>query len=599
MIKERNEIDARYKWDLSVIYQTEADFEAEYAAVKERIRALSAYEDTLTESAETLTRALDEKYAVSDLLGKLWRYASLGYAVNTADTAAQAKQTRVHNLFVLMGEVAWFFGPRIRTLREEQVSAWMAKYPPLSAYARVLHRYLRFRPHALGEEEEQLLSELGDAFDSHEGIFSLLTNADLRYGSIRGADGKRAELSPANYVLFMKSPDRRVRRAAFRTMYRTVGQFANTLAALYEARIKEEVTEARIRKYPDSITASTDKDEVTPAIYNNLIESVHGALPALYEYYALKRETLGLKALHLYDVYTPLVPDCDRTYTYEEAIEEVLASVRVLGDEYVSILREGLCERGWADVFPSRGKRGGAFSASGRLTEPYILMNFNGDFAGVSTLAHEAGHSMHSYHSRRANPTQTDGTAIFIAEVASTVNELLLVHRRLAESTSREEKLMLLGELAETYKGTLFRQTMFAEFERDMHAMCEAGTPLTKDAISEHYYALNRLYFGENVVCDREIAYEWARIPHFYSCFYVYKYATCISAASAIVKRIESEGAPYVKKYLDFLSAGDSRSPMDCLRLAEIDLERPEVIQSAIEDFRSAVAQLRALLAEA
>ena len=599
MIKERNEIDPKYKWDLSVLYPTEADFEAEYESVASRIRALGAYEETLTESAKTLTCALDEQYAVGALLGKLWRYASLSYSVNTADVDAQAKQTRVRNLYVLLGEMTWYFGTRIRALSPEEVAAFVKEYPPLSAYERVLYRYMRFRPHALGGEEEKLLSEMADALDTHEGIYSLLTNADLRYGSIRGEDGKHAELSPANYVVFMKSPDRRVRRAAFRTMYRTVGQFANTISALYEARVKEETVDARIRKYPDSITASTDRDEVTPVIYNNLIESVHRALPALYDYYELKREVLGLKKLHLYDIYTPLVTACDRTYTYEEAVGEVLTTVRVLGEEYEGVLREGLCERGWVDVYPSRGKRNGAFSASGRLTEPYILMNFNGSFDSVSTLAHEAGHSMHSWYSRRANPAQTDGTAIFIAEVASTVNELLLVHRRLAESTSREEKLMLLNEMMETYKGTLFRQTMFAEFERDAHAMCEAGDALTKDALCQHYYELNRLYFGEGVVCDEEIAYEWTRIPHFYNCFYVYKYATCISAASAIVKRIESEGAPYVKKYLDFLASGDSRAPLDCLRLAEIDLAKPEVIESAIEDFRAAVAQMRALLSEA
>ena len=599
MIKERRDIPACYKWDLSAIYASEEDFLAEYERVEARVRAFAAYEERMLTGAEALHATFTEYYAIDDLLGKLWQYASLNFSVDMSDSAAQARQSRVRRLYVLFGEIAWFMTPRMLTLDEATAEAWYREYPPLAVFRRTVEDYLRFRPHALGEEGEKLLSEMGDAMGTHGNIYGLLTDSDMRFGKIRGEDGKLTELSDTNYVLFIKSADRRVRRAAFCRLYAGYEQYANTIAAIYEGRVKEAVTRARLRRYPDSITASTDRDEVTPVIYNNLIDTVHRSLPVLYEYYEMKREILGLPKMHLYDAYTPLIGSYEREYTYEEAIDEVLATVKVFGDPYVDVLREGLRERGWADVYPSRGKRGGAFSSSSALTEPYILLNFNGKYNDVSTLAHEAGHSMHSYLSAKNNPSHIAHPTIFVAEVASTVNELLLAHRRLAESTCDEEKLSILNGLMETYKATLFRQTMFAEFERDMHAMYERGESLTRESISSHYLSLNRLYFGDGVVCDGEIAYEWARIPHFYNCFYVYKYATCISAASAIVKRIEREGEAYVQKYLAFLSAGDSMSPLESLRLAEVDMASPAVIEGAAEDFAALVSEFRALYQKA
>lgn len=593
MIKERKDIPAKYKWDLSAIYRTEADFLKEYEEAEARIGAFSAYEESMLSSAKALFDTFTEYYALCDLLGKLWQYASLNFCVDMADTAAKARETRVRRLYVLFGEAACFLTPRMQTLAPEVAERWYDEYPPLAVFRRTVADYLRFRPHALDGDGEKLLSQMGDALGSHAGIYTLLTDSDMRFGKIRGEDGKMTELSDTGYPLFVKSHDRRVRRAAFRRLYAGYKQFGGTIAALYEARVKEACARARIRKYPDSITASTDRDEVTPVIYNNLIDTVHRALPALYDYYALKREILGLGSLHLYDVYTPLVGTYERDYTYEEAVEIVLDTVRVFGEDYTKVLEAGLKTRGWADVFPNRGKRGGAFSSSNAMTEPYILLNFNGKMGDVSTLAHEAGHSMHSYLSAKSNPSHLAHPTIFVAEVASTVNELLLAHKHLAESENDEEKLSILNDLMETYKGTLFRQTMFAEFERDMHAMCERGEPLTEESISQHYLALNRLYFGEGVVCDEEIAYEWTRIPHFYNCFYVYKYATCISAASAIVKRIETEGAAYVEKYLAFLSAGDSVSPLESLRLAEIDMASPAVVESAAEDFAATLAEFK------
>ena len=387
------------------------------------------------------------------------------------------------------------------------------------------------------------------------------------------------------------SGDRRVRQAAFRCLYKTYEQFGNTYATMYNSRVKERCTLAKIRGFKDSITASTFSDEVTPVIYNNLIASVHTGLPTLYEYYELKRRVLGVEKLHMYDLYAPLIGSLDRKYTYEEAVEEVLKTVEIYGEEYSENLKAGLTEKGWVDVYPTRGKRGGAFSSGCPGTEPYILLNYNGTFDNVSTLAHEAGHSMHTWFSTNYNEPHNSNYTIFVAEVASTVNELLMAHRKLRECKSDDEKLYILNELMETYKGTLYRQTMFAEFERDMHALSEKGEPLTAELLNKRYYKLVKKYFGPDVVCDKQIAYEWMRIPHFYTCFYVYKYATCISAASAIVKRIETEGKDYVNKYIDFLKCGGSKSPLESLLVAGIDMTDPSVVNGAIEDFASCVKQ--------
>lgn len=595
MVLERKDIDPKYKWDLSAIYADEAAFDADYAKAEKRIRAYASHESTMNTSPEALYAALKEKYAISDLLGKLWQFASLNACVDLADSTAQARQTRVKNLYTLLGETAWFMSTRILSLGDETLNEWMESHPPLAEFRRVLESYMRWRPHLLSDECEKLRADMSDALDTHTNIYTLLTDADMRFGFIRGEDGERAELTDTNFPLFVKSPVRRVRRAAFVSIYKTYAQFKNTVAALYEARVKEAVVSAKVRRYPDSLTASTDGDEITPEIYNNLIASVRRGLPVLYDYYEMKREILGLAKMHLYDVYVPLVGAYDRKYTYEEAIDEVLKTVSVFGDEYAETLKEGLLSRGWVDVYPNRGKRGGAFSSSSALTEPYVLMNFEEHLDDVSTLAHEAGHSMHAWYSKNANPTQNSHPTLFVAEVASTVNELLLAHRKLAESGSREERLYVLNRLLETYKATLYRQTMFAEFERDMHALEAKGEPLTADRISKHYFELVKLYFGDGVVCDEGIAYEWMRIPHFYRCFYVYKYATCISAASTIVKRIETEGAPYIRKYLDFLRCGSAKSPLDSLLVADVDMRKPEVVENAIADFAETLRQFKEL----
>ena len=595
MIKDRREIDAKYKWDLSAIYPDDAAFTADYKRAEGMIADFARHEKTMCASAEGLYAALRDSADIEYVIEKLWSYANLGFSVDTSNNAAQALSARVRTLAYKAGEVSWFVTPSLIRLDEATVESWYKECPELKSFSRQIEKCFKEKPHTLSDECEKLMSRVSDALGSHSNIRSIFANSDLRFGKTRDAEGKQIELTDSTYVPLLMNTDRKVRQNAFRTLYKTYEQFGNTFATMLSSHIKERCTLAKVRGFKNSITASTFRDEVTPEIYENLIKSVKKGLPALYEYYELKRRVLGVDKLHLYDVYAPLIATESREYSYEEAVDEVLSTVGIFGKEYEDTLRAGLTERGWVDVYPTKGKRGGAFSAGCPATEPYILLNYNGTFDAVSTLAHEAGHSMHSYFSIKYNEPHNSGYTIFVAEVASTVNELLLAHRKLRESTSRDEKLYILNELMETYKGTLFRQTMFAEFERDMHALTEKGEPLTAEVINKAYHKLVRRYFGPRVACDRQISFEWMRIPHFYTSFYVYKYATCISAASAIVKRIESEGEEYVKQYIEFLKCGDSRSPLDSLLVAGIDMTSPDVINGAIEDFASAVRQFEEL----
>lgn len=594
-MKERKDIPAKYKWDLSVIYADEKAFYEDYAKVEKMVKDFPRHEKTMTKSAEGLYNVLRAECDIEAIIEKLWSYASLNFSVDSTNNAFQALNGKVRSLAVQAGAASWFVSPRLLALDNATVEGWFAEYPPLETFRRTIDGIMRQKPHMLSDECEQLMAKLQDGFGTHGDIRGIFANSDLRFGKIRNEEGKLVELTDTNYVPFLMSNDRRVRQAAFRKLYETYAQFGNTFATTFNAMVRERGTLAKVRGYKNSITASTFHDEVTPEIYNNLINSVHTGLPALYEYYALKRDVLGVQKLHLYDVYAPLIGELDRVYSYEEAIDEVLKTVEIYGDEYYNVLKEGLTEKGWVDVYPSRGKQGGAFSAGTPVTEPYILLNYTDTLDDVSTLAHEAGHSMHSYFSTHYNEPHNSNYTIFVAEVASTVNELLLFHRKLRECTDDNEKLYILNQLMETYKGTLYRQTMFAEFERDMHAMSEKGTPLTADLINKHYYKLVKKYFGKDVAVDKQIAMEWMRIPHFYSSFYVYKYATCISAASAIVKRIESEGTAYVDQYIDFLKCGGSKSPLDSLLVAGIDMRDPSVVNGAIEDFKSAVEEFRAI----
>ena len=595
MTNVRADIPAKYKWDMTNIYATEQDFEADYKKAADMIAAFPAHASTMSESAQGLLSMFEDFTAMIRVVEKLYMYAHLSSDADTTDNHYLAMMGKMRDLFNKLGVAAFFVTPALIRLDEDTVQAWMEECPALHEFERDIWLAQREKPHTLSDECEKLMADMQSGMGAASGVRGIFANADLRFGKIKDENGKMVELSDATYVTKLMSSERRVRRAAFTTLYKTYTQFGNTFATLYNAYVKERTTMARVRGYENSLTASVFRDEVTPEIYNNLINTVNENLDVLFDYYAIKKKALGLSQLHLYDIYTPLIAECEKEYTFEEATEEVLKTVEIFGAEYHDTLEKGVKEQNWVDVYPSRGKRGGAYSSGCYDTQPYMLLNFVGTLDNVSTFAHEAGHSMHSYFSRKYNAPQNSNYTIFVAEVASTVNELLFCHRKLRESDSREEKLAILNQIMETYKGTLYRQTMFAEFERDAHAMVEKGATLTKDLLCKTYYDIVCKYFGPDVVCDKEIANEWMRIPHFYTNFYVYKYATCISAASTIVHRIETEGEAYIGQYLDFLKCGGSKSPLDSLLVAGIDMRDPQVIRNAIDDFAATIAQYKQL----
>jgi oligoendopeptidase F len=589
---ERKDVDSKYKWDLSKIYGSEEEFLADYKKCERLFSDFKKYKGGF-KSAEGLCEALDRAFEIQLIIERLWQYAYLGFAVDTSDNRHQALTAKVRDLSERADSATWFVDPEILKLPRETVEGWLREYEPLSEYSRYIEKLLRTKEHTLSDECEKLITDLGGAFGSHDEIRTLFAGAEMKFPKIKDESGKSVELTDTNYGLFIRSTDRQTRRRAFRALYETIGGYKNTIAALYAARVKEDCVFAKVRGYKSSLHASTFRDETDPEIYNNLIKTVEGSLEPLYEYYELKRRVLGVDVFHLYDVYAPLVGKLSVSYEYERAVEEVLKTVKLLGAEYHDNLKAGLCERGWVDVYPTRAKRGGAFSSNSVTSEPYILLNYNGKYDDMSTLAHEAGHSMHTWFSLKYNSPKNARYRIFVAEVASTVNELLLSHRMLKEAESDEEKLYILNQIMESYKATLYRQTMFASFEKKVHAMAERGEPLTAESLCAVYRRLNCKYFGKGVAVDRQIDLEWARIPHFFSPFYVYKYATCISAASAIVKRIETEGDAYISKYIDFLKCGDSRSPIDSLLVAGIDMRDPAVVRAAIEDFGASVRQFK------
>lgn len=593
MTDKRKDIDAKYKWDLTAIYPDMDAFEKDFGRAKALVDAFPRHAETMTKSAEGLYDMLREKTELERIIEKLFIYAHLNSDLDLSDNYYLSLMGRMQNLACEAGSASFFVSPSLLRLDEKTTEKWFKELPKLGEYRRAIEVEQRYRPHTLSDENEKLLADLQMSLGSHSQIRTVFANADMTFGKIRDEEKKQVELTEATYVLRLMSEDRNVRRAAFKKLYETYDKYGNTLSSLINAYVKERTTVSRVRKFKDSLTASVFSDEVTPEIYNNLINSVSNGLKPLFDYYDLKREVLGLSKLHMYDVYTPLISSCTKEYSFEEAVEEVLDTVKVFGAEYHDTLRKGIKEEHWVDVYPSKGKRGGAYSSGCYDTAPYMLLNYTGKLDDVSTFAHEAGHSMHSWYSKKDNTPQESAYTIFVAEVASTVNELLFAHRKLRESNSDEEKLSILNQIMETYKGTLYRQTMFAEFEKTMHELSESGATLTKELLCEKYYALIKKYFGDHVVCDKEIALEWMRIPHFYRWFYVYKYATCISAASSIVRRIETEGEAYIGKYLEFLGCGGRISPLESLKVAGIDLTKPEVIEDAIADFAETVKTFR------
>ena len=589
---DRNKIEEKYKWDLTKIFKTEQEFNDLFNNTKEEINNFSKYETTMGTSAKTFYETINKYYEISRHLDKLAVYTSLLFDENTANNKNQSLKIKVSNLYDDWSKICFFVTPTILKKDYNDIEKYYQEEPKLKEYEIVLKREFRYKEHTLSDIEEKLLSSMTKIFNNNYTTYELLKDSDLSFGLIKDEFNKEVELTCSNYSIYIESKNRRVRKEAFTTLYKTYKQFINTFASTLSGSINENTTIAKIRKFNSTIEWCLYHDELDETIYNNLINTVSTNLDILYKYYQLKKDILKVDELHLYDIYTPIVENFDKEYPFDDAKEIVLKALSVLGEDYISILKKGYEDR-WVDVYPTTAKRTGGYSGGCYDTNPYILLNYQNKYNDISTLAHESGHSMHSYYTRHNNPYQYGDYAIFVAEVASTVNEILLAKYLLKTSKDNKEKLFILDNLMNLYKATIYRQTMFAEFEQSIYKDAENNIPLTADYLEEKYYNLNKKYFGENVVVDKEISDEWARIPHFYYNFYVYKYATGLSAASKIADDILSGKENAVENYKKFLSSGSTLSPIESLKLAGVDLTKKEVVESALKIFNDTIEEFK------
>lgn len=594
---DRNTIDEKYKWDLTQIFKSTEEFEECYKKAENLIEAFKKYENIMGENAKKFYETINTYYKISRILDKLYAYTNLLSDTDTSNNTYQSLKIKVSNLLDKWSKASFFVTPTILKKDEQEIEKYYIEEPKLKDYEIILKREFRYKEHTLSDEEEKLLSNLTKMLNNNYQTYELLKDSDLTFGTILDEAQKEVVLTESNYSIYIESKDRRVRKDAFQTLYKSYKQFINSFASTLSGNINENITISRIKKYNSTIEWCLYHDELDETIYNNLINTVSNNMNILYKYYSLKKEILNLDELHLYDIYTPLIKNFEKKYSYEEAKETVLKALSILGEDYISTLEKGL-ENNWVDVYPSPSKRTGGYSGGSYDTAPYILLNYQEKYDDMSTLAHEAGHSMHSHYTRKNNPYQYGDYSIFVAEVASTTNEILLAKYLLKTSNNKEEKLFILDNLMNLFKATIYRQTMFAEFEQAIYKDAENDIPLTADYLSEKYYNLNKKYFGSDITIDEEIQYEWSRIPHFYYNFYVYQYATGLSAACHIANDILSGKENAVENYKSFLKCGSKKNPIDSLKLAGVDLTKKEVVESAINMFNDTIDEFKKLTEE-
>lgn len=584
--KIRSEIEDKYKWDLTPIYKTEDEWKKDYEEVKNEIEKVKDLKNTFLKDGKELYKFLVYDEGVSRKLEKLYYYAHLNYDSNTLDEKYKVMNNMVTDLFSRYDELSSYVTPEILKLDKEKLDSFYKDEAKLKDYKFNIDDIYRFKEHTLSEDQEKILSNLSKCLSNPEETYEALTDSDFDYDYITDEDGKKVKFNESNYSIFIKSKDRNVRKKAFEMLHEKYASYKRTITSTYKGEVETNVVTAKIRNYDSAIKASLYQDNIDESVYNNLIKVVNNNLDVLYKYYDVKKNILNLDELHMYDTYVNIIKESNKKYSFDEAKEIVINALSLLGDEYNSILNKAFEEK-WIDIYHSKGKRSGAYSSGNYDVNPYVLLNYEGTLNDVSTLAHELGHSMHTYFSCHNNPYQYSSYRIFVAEVASTVNELLLANYMLKNSNNKEEKLTIINHILDLYKATLYRQTMFAEFEKTTHEKRENGEVLTSDLLSDIYYNLVKKYFGDNVICDDLIRFEWARIPHFYYNFYVYKYATGIAAASYIVDGILNKKEGALEKYIKFLKTGGSMYPIDELKIAGVDMNDENVILSAIKTFEN------------
>lgn len=594
-LPRRSQVKPADTWDLSSLFPSDAAWDTEFTRWEAQIVGYDDFRGKLGDSAESLAACLEFDTRFERAGERLGTYAFLKTAEDTANSTYQRMIGRYRNVASRAAQAASYIRPEIMAIGAKTMESFMSA-KPLAAFHLALEQLLRYKPHTLSKREEKLLAMQSEMSDVSNQVFRQLTDADLKWGAIKNEHGELIELSNSTFSSFLQAPDRGVRKRAFHEYYKQFVAHENTLSAALAGSVQRDVYYARARSYDSALAASLFHDKVPVSVVDNLVASVHRHLPVLYRYYDLRRRKMKLREIHHYDTYVPILSELKSRHTWQQSVKLVISAIEPLGSEYCGALEKGLNGR-WSDRYPNQGKQSGAFSSGSYDGDPYILMNYQPDVLDhVFTLAHEAGHSMHSYYSAANQPFQYYNYTIFVAEVASTFNEQLLSRHLMAGAKDDKQRAFLINREIDSIRGTILRQTMFAEFERITHELCEAGEPLTVERFKSEYRKLLELYFGPDFTLDDELSMECLRIPHFYRAFYVYKYATGLSAAIALAQRVVEGGKSELADYLGFLKGGCSKYPLDLLRGAGVDMERPEPVDTALDYFERLVGELDELL---
>ena len=596
-ILTRKEVKKEDKWNIDAVYGSIEEFNNDVKLLEKELDKLVSMEKSFLSNSKEFSEFFIQDEKVSRLLEKLSIYANCKNDEDKGNSVYQELKGKIINLFALYNEKTSSVIPKIIKEDTETIYKYVEEQESLKPYKHFLDTIIGRKTHTLDEKVEKVLSMYQPVLSSAGQISSYLTNADLKLGMIKDELGNDVELTEANYSTYIKSPNRDVRKQTFENLYSAYSGVINTLSSTYSTTVNKDSITAKLRNYDNSISMYLNPNKIPIELYNNLISVVRNNLDTLYNYYDLKKDILNLDEFHLYDSYAKVVKDNDRKYTFDEAKDIVIKALSVYGDEYINVLKTAFSD-GWIDKYPNKGKKSGAYSTGSMDTMPYVLLNFTGDYNDVSTLAHELGHSMHTYFTVKNNPYITADYPIFLAEIASTTNELLLSHYMYEHSASKDEKLSILNEKLDLFKATIYRQTMFAEFEKNAHDYVDSGNILTKDYLDDMYYDLNKTYFGPNVVVDEDIKYEWARIPHFYTPFYVYQYATSLSISCYVALNIINKTPGFVEKYLEFLQSGGRDYPLEVLKIIDVDLKDTKVFESALEDFKNTLDEFKKIYYE-
>lgn len=591
----RSEQKIENTWDLSKIYASISDYEKDYDVVKKLMADISKYQTHILDSSKSLLELLDLDQKTERIIGKMANYAYRKYDEDLSNVDSQKLVGNFDKLYTEYSQNGSFIVPEILKGDYSLIEKYIKEEEGLKEYELLLKRIFRNKPHVLSEKEENILSSMQLIAGEPEKIAGIIRNSELQFQTIKDENGNEVKLTNENFMIYLKSRDRRVRKDAFEALYSSYNKYKETLAETLQGHVMVLSNSSKLRGFSSSKEASLFSNRVNTKVYDNLIKVVHDRMNVVYDYFKLKKEALKLDDFCLYDTYVNLEEGIDKKYTYEEAKKIVLDVVKVFGEHYQKTVQSAFDNR-WIDIYPNKAKRGGAYSSGSYDTLPYILLNFQGEYNDVSTLIHEMGHSMHSYYSNQNNPYLYSGYKIFVAEVASTVNEMLLNYYMLEHASDNKEKRAILSDMMDLFKSTIYRQTMFSEFEDFIFNEFENGNVLTNELLSSKYYELNKLYFGDDVIINDDIKYEWERIPHFYYDFYVYQYATGLSAACYIVKRILNHEENAVSDYLKFLSTGDSMDPIEELKVSGVDMEDEKVINGAIDMFQEIINEYRSLM---